>query len=230
LYLGIDAGNARADLEQTRSSASLPLFSGEQRSRDSSDLAFGIHLGYEFSEHFGIELGYLDAGTSEFRVERQVQVGMLPDPISIPNFDLIDPGLIDFDAPPVSIFMPADFESAEPFFTRHEVRFDTKIVSLSIRGRYEFARSVGLFAGAGIADHFVDARGRVWLGTMAPLIEHDSQHVLGARLSAGVDWSFHPHWSWRLKYEYHVGATTDEFELVERGDVQALTTGLSYRF
>ncbi|HEU4654285.1 MAG TPA: outer membrane beta-barrel protein [Steroidobacteraceae bacterium] len=106
----------------------------------------------------------------------------------------------------------------------------TKALALSVRGRYEFANSIGVFGAVGLSDHHVDTRLRISSDLFDPISRKDSDRVTFWQLAAGVDWAFHPNWSWRLQYERHMGADSKSFFGVVRGDLGWLSTGLSYRF
>jgi opacity protein-like surface antigen len=224
-YVGLDAGLSQAELGRDRSGVQLASVRPDTSSKDQSDTALGVHVGYEFSKHLAVELGYADAGEVRYSTN---DTDFLTYPAgATPNFDTSlsgNPAAFvqgQFVAYPFGVVQP-------PVHT--ETTIATKLLSLSARGRCEFWNSIGLFGVLGVSDQRTQAHQAITSAVFGPFSRGEHGHHTGWDLAVGADWAFHPNWSWRIQYERHMGAEEKTFDDVERGDLEIVSTGLSYRF
>jgi opacity protein-like surface antigen len=235
LFVGIDAGQSRAELGKPNPSGPQPAigFPLDQVTQDASDAALGFHVGYAFSKHFSLELAYLDAGESSRTME------MTPAVVTFPADIALDPnGGAIFANPSFSSPVPinATFDAGVagsailPFATKREAIFKSSALTLTAKGRYEFAHQLGIYGGIGFVSQSVTARTKAWIGTEQVFDDHSHRYPTSADAVVGADWKFHPHWDWRIQYERYIGGTVNVEDIAKRKDMQIVTSGLSYRF
>jgi opacity protein-like surface antigen len=229
VYVGIDAGQGRTELE-----ADQPVFSigpplPTRFSHDERDTSVGLHIGYEFSNRFAIELSYSDLG--ETRSIREVDLSGVPVGQPSPNFSFTDfpPFLVDRPSfgPPVAGVAVA-FLVPE----REVVTFESKSLSLSMIGRFPLGESVSIFGSAGISAQKIDSNISIWNGgQQALVINGDDEHSSGAGvLGLGAQWAFHPRWYMRAQVQRHFTLGDESVLFASVGDVTLFTGGVGFKF
>jgi hypothetical protein len=111
--------------------------------------------------------------------------------------------------------------------------YESRSISLSLLGRYEFASDFALVGRVGIADYRYDRNSRSWYnGRPVPIHGGgtDSDSFNPVVLGLGVEWRMHHSWVLRLQAQRYIGEEAEGLDGIDHSDVTAITGGIEYRF